>query len=330
MFIIFLIFIKANVSDEGSAYVRLFKQVVISPSNEDSDYEEEEELDDTIIEHDSNLSVPYESDGEEEDDPNKRLKTIEQEFSEYQENNNRDRAYLNEIVFQNKIEIANKTKTQNEFTENFNDTDEYSFKSRDSEPLKCFKINLGTAECPRFSCACHKCNIAVRMAIKKCPSLTRVLAKLSKYAGAVKNSINLYKLHISKKARLRIENDTRWASSFLLLEAFQRAYIRNAFPAEKPCPVPLKTIEMYMQILMPAFKFSLLMQRTTSTIADVVPNVLMMLSKWNRMEVGGNCSLLCDSLTNAFKHKFNYELNSPVYAVASLFNIKRVGNTKRL
>ncbi len=70
------------------------------------------------------------------------------------------------------------------------------------------------------------------MAIKKCPSLTRVLAKLSKYAGAVKNFINLYKLHVSKKARLRIENVTRWASSFLMLEAFQRANIRNAFPAE--------------------------------------------------------------------------------------------------
>ena len=104
MFIIFLIFIKANVSNEVSAYVRLFKQVVIAPSNEDSDYEDEE-LNDTIIEHYSNLSVPYESDGEDEDedDPNKTLKTIEQEFSEYQENNNKDRAYLNEIVFQNKI-----------------------------------------------------------------------------------------------------------------------------------------------------------------------------------------------------------------------------------
>ena len=45
---------------------------MIAPSNEDSDYEEEE-LDDTIIEHDSNLSVPYESDGEDEDDPNNFL-----------------------------------------------------------------------------------------------------------------------------------------------------------------------------------------------------------------------------------------------------------------
>ena len=94
-----------------------------------------------------------------------------------------------------------------------------------------------------------------------------------------------------------------------MLEAFQRAYIRNVFPAEKPCPVPLKTIEMYMQILMLAFKFNLLIQKTSITIADVVPNFLMMLSKWNRMEVGGNYRLLCDSLTNAFKNKFNYELN---------------------
>ena len=56
-----------------------------------------------------------------------------------------------------------------------------------------------------------------------------------------------------------------------------------------------------MQILMAAFKFNLLLQKTSITIADVVPNVLMMPSKWNRIEVGSNYRLLCDSLTNAFE-----------------------------
>ena len=176
----------------------------------------------------------------------------------------------------------------------------------------------------RFSCSCHKCNIAVRWAIKKCPPLVKILAKLSKYAGTVKNSINLYKMHISKKARLRIENDTRWSSSFLMLEAFQKAYLRNALPVDKPCPISLKTIECYMQILSPAFKFSLLMQKTSSTIADVVPNVLIMLSKWNRMEVVGNYRKLCDLLIKAFNHKFEFELNSEIYSVASLFNVSKL------
>jgi hypothetical protein len=33
--------------------------------------------------------------------------------------------------------------------------------------IKELKINLGTNDLPRFSCACHMSNIAVRMAIKK-------------------------------------------------------------------------------------------------------------------------------------------------------------------
>ena len=60
-----------------------------------------------------------------------------------------------------------------------------------SEPHFCIKLNLGTDECPRFSCACHKNNIAVRWAIKNHTTLSRDLAKLSSYAGSVKNSINL-------------------------------------------------------------------------------------------------------------------------------------------
>jgi len=49
-------------------------------------------------------------------------------------------------------------------------------------------LNIGNNNCPRFACACHKNNLAVRWAIKNHPVLTRVLAKLSKYAAAVKNS----------------------------------------------------------------------------------------------------------------------------------------------
>ena len=86
----------------------------------------------------------------------------------------------------------------------FDDEENYEFSSStfgaDSEPCSCLKLNLGTDDCPRFSCACHKSNIAVRWAIKNHPVFSRILDKLSSHSGSVKNSINLYKLNISKKA----------------------------------------------------------------------------------------------------------------------------------
>jgi hypothetical protein len=90
------------------------------------------------------------------------------------------------------------------------------------EKFTAFNINLGTNDCPRFSCACHKNNVAVRMAIKKSKPLCQVLRVLSAYAAKTKNSINLYKLNLKTKAKLRIENQTRWSSSFLMLAAFQQ------------------------------------------------------------------------------------------------------------
>jgi len=51
-----------------------------------------------------------------------------------------------------------------------------------------------------------------------------------------------------------------------MLEAFQIAYLKNTFPADKPCPVSLSLIEHYMQILQPAFQFNFIMQKTSSTI----------------------------------------------------------------
>jgi hypothetical protein len=67
------------------------------------------------------------------------------------------------------------------------------------EKFTAFNINLGTNDCPRFSCACHKNNVAVRMAIKKSKPLCQVLRVLSAYAAKTKNSINLYKLNLKKK-----------------------------------------------------------------------------------------------------------------------------------
>ncbi|CAF1132277.1 unnamed protein product, partial [Brachionus calyciflorus] len=94
---------------------------------------------------------------------------------------------------------------------------------------------------------------------------------LSSYAAKNKNSINTCKFFIKKKARLRIENTTRWSSSFLILESFQKAILRDAFPRDKLCPVSLEIIETYLQILLPAFQMNLIMQKSKSTIAYILP-----------------------------------------------------------
>ena len=141
-------------------------------------------------------------------------------------------------------------------------------------------MELGTDKLPRYSCACHKNNIAVRWAINADKYLPRVLKNLSSYSAKHKNSINRNKLSIQKKARLRIENSTRWSSCFLVLESHHKGYLRNIFSSDLPCPVSFQALEFYLQILLPAFQFNLIMQKTKSSIGDVLPTLMIMISKW--------------------------------------------------
>jgi len=76
--------------------------------------------------------------------------------------------------------------------------------------------------------------------------------------------------------------------------------------------------------LTPAFKSNLVWQKTSSTIADIVPNLMVIISKWNRMEVTGTYKLLCNLLVAAFKKKFEFELNSPIYNVASILLVSNL------
>jgi len=112
-------------------------------------------------------------------------------------------------------------------------------------PAKDFSIKLGTNIIPRFSCASHKNNIAVRLAIRKSPSLTKTLLALSSYASSVRVSILKSPIFIKKKVRLQVENKTLWSSSFLMLESFYRAYKANAFIEQNPCPVTFAKIQKY-------------------------------------------------------------------------------------
>ena len=66
------------------------------------------------------------------------------------------------------------------------------------------------------------------------------------------------------------------------------------------------------------------MQKDKSSIADVLPTLIITNSKWNRMKVTGIYKSLFNYLVDAMKYKFKYEKNSNYYCVASLFNISKL------
>jgi hypothetical protein len=151
--------------------------------------------------------------------------------------------YCNKIAIVNNIVIANNTNQQSSESFDFNELTEYNFEGGErGEPIYELSIQLGTDNISRYSCACHKNNIAVRMAINNCTPFVKILSKLSRFASNYKKSINLVKISIKNKARLRIENKTRWSSTFLMLESFHKAYLRNVFSNELSCPVSLEEL----------------------------------------------------------------------------------------
>ena len=51
---------------------------------------------------------------------------------------------------------------------------------------------------------------------------------------------------------------------------------------------------------------------------------MIMILKWMRMDVPHKYMQLTNNLIKAFKHKFKFEINSPIYCVASLFNVSKL------
>ncbi len=102
-----------------------------------------------------------------------------------------------------------------------------------------------------------------------------------------------------------------------MLESVKRAYDKKAFDDEIVCPVDLKSIEIYLQILNPAYRISLGFQKNSSTIADVLPYLLQLIEIWNRLDVPPAPRRLCKLLIACLKNKFQVEFNSPAYKVCT-------------
>ncbi len=90
------------------------------------------------------------------------------------------------------------------------------------------------------------------------------------------------------------------------------------------CPVSFAQISFYLQILIPAYRFSITIQRTNSNISEVVPSLLYMFNEWSDMAKKYENNKLCLNLIECFKTKFAYELDSNLYAVASIFDTSKM------
>lgn len=134
-----------------------------------------------------------------------------------------------------------------------------------------FNLVIGSNRVLRVSCANHKLNLAIRRGISLCDELKSILVALNNANVQIRRSIKLNSMFRNKKCRLRCENATRWSSSYLLLESTKRAYDKNMFDEQLQCPVSKEKIELYLQILKPAYILSLKFQYHDSNIGDLIP-----------------------------------------------------------
>ncbi len=168
---------------------------------------------------------------------------------------------------------------------------------------------------PRFSCACHKLNIIIRTSGDRQKLLNTMLKKLGSFAATNRNSILINNIFNEAQCRPRVENATRWFSQLYVLLWAQSCFKKNIFTDTFVCPVNLKDIETYLQILLPAYQFNLSLQSTNASIAEVLPGVLLLINHWERAHVDAEARELCYFLIHYLKVKFKYELESPIYKV---------------
>ncbi len=104
-----------------------------------------------------------------------------------------------------------------------------------------------------------------------------------------------------------------------MLLSVKKAYENGAFDGDVTCPIPYDLIEVYIQILLPAYQFTLSLEGSNSSIADVIPGVLRLINVWDKMKIENlEARELCFFLIHFLKLKFKYELESSIYQVLKL------------
>ncbi len=186
--------------------------------------------------------------------------------------------------------------------------DEASINPEEHQSKTQFEIQIGTDKLPRFSCANHKLNLAIRGAIGCNQTITSDLKKLNQYVNKVRRSHNMNRIFQNYRCRLRFENQTRWGSAFLCLETIKKAYDRGIFNdpnLELTLPIDITNVESYIKLLKPAYLMNIGFQSHTGSIADVVPNILNLLNVLKHLKKTTTHLDLCVLLINKIKKRFN-------------------------
>ncbi len=126
----------------------------------------------------------------------------------------------------------------------------------------------------------------------------------------------------------KLDQATRWSGGYEMLLSGREGYEKEAFDkAGIEYPVSVEKLDVYINILRPAYETSLLFQHTKATIAIVVPQVLLLLAIWKTLEeltFDQSVQDLCKLLIYKTKLKFKRELQSPIYHVNTYKSLKSI------
>ena len=149
---------------------RSFSNLHVDENNNITNIEEDEHLDFQLIDEKTPLN-----DNEYQNDDAGTLNSLQDDITNYSDEIQEVIEETNKYLKDNTISISITPIATETIADEFNEANEYE-PSFDRESNN-FSIKLGTNELPRFSCANHKNNIAVRLAIKKSSSFSSLLMK---------------------------------------------------------------------------------------------------------------------------------------------------------
>jgi hypothetical protein len=260
------------VGDNGSNICRLFQlfeQDQSSNFNFESDSEiesdsgeEYEEEDEKELEEEEEEEEDVEDEEEEdelhgnEDSDNNKFDELIPDFDKYDSELNEIRQ--DAVRIEREIYNATETIETESESEDQHETDCFFEKVNNEEPVDKLILQLDSVsgqKLSRYSCCVHKANNAIKKAIQSIPLFSKDLSQLTKWTKNVRKKNPKTKIYEIKSSRLRCENKTRWSSGFLNLISVYKAY-KNKVNEVADCPLDFEKIKFYLQILLPAYRFT--------------------------------------------------------------------------
>ena len=97
-----------------------------------------------------------------------------------------------------------------------------------------------------------------------------LIKEVNSYVCYVRKRPELIEICRENKCVLRLENSTRWSSTFLMLRVLSKAFKRKALDqVDIECPINEDLVDQYLKVLKPIYLFNIGLQFNNSSIADV-------------------------------------------------------------